>query len=322
MKVAVVGAGMTGAYLYRLLDKKRHSIDLFDRKPQTSCGIKPCAWGTSNGFSELVKASGLDPSDYILKKTDHVIIDGLKIAAALMTIDKGRLIGDLLAGADVSDGQPEAARYDRIIDATGVARSLLPPVQDDIILHCAQWRVERSAPLENRVQLGKIGYGWSFPLLPREYHIGCGSLIADPDMVMEEIGWLGDGKGNTRCACQGTIRLTGPCHSQPFVAVHGPTEVWGVGEAIGCVAPLAGDGILSGMRSAQLLLEYWNDSSGYTAAILKEFRWMEDERRIIEKLRRSKPLGISDARVLKRNARRMEMQVGLREAATLLRNLR
>ena len=322
MKVAVVGAGMTGAYLYRLLDKKRHSVDLFDRRPQTSCGIKPCAWGTSGGFSELVKASGLDPADYILKKTDHLIIDRLKIAAALMTIDKVRLIRDLLAGADINYGQPEAARYDRIIDATGVARSLLPPVQDDIILHCVQWRVKTDAPLENRVQLGKIGYGWSFPLLPQEYHIGCGSLIADPSMIMEEMGWLGDAKGKTMCACQGTIRLTGPRHSQPFVAVHGPTEVWGVGEAIGCVAPIAGDGILSGMRSAQLLLEYWHNPSGYAAAILKEFHWMEDERRVIEKLRRREPLGISDARVLKRNAKRMGMQVGLKEAATLLRHLR
>jgi len=61
LKIAIAGAGMTGAYLYRLLDRKRHTIDIFDRDTGTRCGIKPCAWGTSRGFAERVRASGLDP---------------------------------------------------------------------------------------------------------------------------------------------------------------------------------------------------------------------------------------------------------------------
>ncbi len=85
MKIAVMGAGMTGAYLYCLLQTQRHTIDLYDKPAGTRCGLTPCAWGTSRGFNELVQASGLDPTKYLLKSFDYVIMDGLKIKADLMT---------------------------------------------------------------------------------------------------------------------------------------------------------------------------------------------------------------------------------------------
>ena len=87
----------------------------------------------------------------------------------------------------------------------------------------------------------------------------------------------------------GRIRLTAPHNSQPFVAAGSDGEVWGVGEAIGCVAPLAGDGIVPGMKSVQLLMKWWDDPSGYTRAVLKEFDWMKKERAVIDKLRKKQP---------------------------------
>ncbi len=322
MNIAIAGAGMTGAYLYRLLDRRRHTVEIFDKDPGTDCGIKPCAWGASRGYGELVQAAGLAPSSYILRKTDHVIIDGIRIAADLMTIDKSRLIRDLLAGAELRAGEIEPARYDRIIDATGVARAFLPALRDDIILPCVQWRLATDTPFENRIHLEKIGYGWSFPLAQGEHHIGCGSLLADPRVIMDETGWVRGEEKNVRCTCTGAIRLTAPQYAQPFVTAYGTSEVWGVGEAVGCVAPLAGDGIVPGMRSVQILLAQWDDPAGYTRALLKEFAWMEDERRVIDKLIKGEKLALAEAWVLKKNSRRMGMQVGLKEAALLLTHLR
>jgi len=43
---------------------------------------------------------------------------------------------------------------------------------------------------------------------------------------------------------------------------------------------------------------------------------------VVDKLRNKESLGFGDARVLKRNSKRMNMQVGLKEAAMLLRHLR
>ena len=48
---------------------------------------------------------------------------------------------------------------------------------------------------------------------------------------------------------------------------------------------------------------------------------MLGERRVLEKLRKGKPLGIRDALVLKRNSKRMGMQIKLGDAAKLLRRL-
>jgi flavin-dependent dehydrogenase len=323
LKIAILGAGMTGAYLYRLLRDGNHAVSVFDQRLRTRCGLTPCAWGTSRGFRELVTDSGLDPARYILRRFDYILMEGIRLQADLLTFDKQKLIRDLLQGATVDYSAPPFGDFDRVIDATGVARALLPPLEGDLILPCLQYRLESEVPFDNRIKLGRIGYAWCFPLSDREYHLGCGSLLSDPRAVLEGLNWI-DPRDHPkiRCACEGSIRLTAPFYSQPFVAEVAAGEVWGVGEAIGCVAPLAGDGIVPGMKSVRLLLKWWDDPSGYTRAVLREFDWMKPERAVIDKLRNNRPLGLTDARVLKKNSRRMGMQVGLKAAAALLKCLR
>jgi hypothetical protein len=322
LKIAIVGAGITGAYLYRLLDKKKDSVHVFDKSPGTQCGISPCAWGTSRGFEELIKSARLDPLRYMLRRFDYVIMDGLRIKADLMTFNKQKLIKDLLKGATISHSRPNLEQYDRIIDSSGVSRSLLPTIPNDIILSCAQFRIQSKTQMSNQIKLGRIGYAWCFPLSHKEYHIGCGSLDSDPRKILKGLGWMKHvSKEEVRCYCRGTIRLTAPEHSQPFVALDQGHHVWGVGEAIGCVAPLAGDGIVPGMRSVQILLEHWDNPPGYTKAILKEFKWMAKERGVIDKLRSNDGLRVGDAWVLRKNSRRMGMEVGLKEAIHLLHHL-
>jgi flavin-dependent dehydrogenase len=100
------------------------------------------------------------------------------------------------------------------------------------------------------------------------------------------------------------------------------TPVWGIGEAIGCVAPLAGDGIVPGMKTVSLLIENWKNPEEYTRSILKEFEWMKSERTVIDKILSSAPLGIKDAWVLRKNSKRMGMRVGMKEAMKFLKMLR
>lgn len=323
MKVAIAGAGVAGSYLYRLLAPQGHTVHLFDRGIETRCGISPCAWGTSKGFAELVKKAGLDPSDYVLKNSDHIIIDGMRIKADLTTFDKRRFISDLRRGAEIRSDRPAPGEYDRLIDCTGVSRAFLPPAPEDIVLPCVQYRIKSATPLENEIRLKGIGYSWCFPLSGDEYHIGCGSLLFDPRKLIEELGWVGAGSTGKEviCGCRGRIRLTGPQYSQPHVAQGQGHEVWGAGEAVGCVAPLAGDGIVPGMRSVDLLIKHWNEPAAYTKALLREFGWMKAERRVIDKLRRKERLGIRDALTLKRNSKRMAMAVGIGQATELIKHL-
>ncbi len=324
-RLAIVGAGMTGAYLYRRLKNEGCEADLYDRGCRSACGLTPCAWGTSRGFAPLVERAGLEAESYILRRFERVVMDDVSIPADLMTFDKPRLVSDLLQGAEIQPGPVPTEAYDRVIDATGAARALLPPIADDVTMGCREYLVEVQEPPENRVRLGGVGYAWRFALSDNLCHVGCGSLRADPQRILEGLGWIG-GNGaqrpKIRCGCSGTIRLAGPHRSLPFVAAGCRDGIWGVGEAIGCVAPLAGDGVVPGMRSVELLLEHWDRPRGYAEAVLAEFAWMKAERAIVDRLRGARHLGIRQALVLKRNAKRMGMQVGLREAVALLLHLR
>lgn len=320
-RIAIAGAGVSGAYLYRLLRNQGFEADIFDIGCGTRCGLSPCAWGTSRGFRGLVEAAGLNADNYFLKRLDYVLMDEFKIEAELMTFDKISLINDLLEGATINNSAPDVTAYDRVVDATGVSRAFLPAIDDDVVMECIQYRIKSAQALENRIRLGRIGYAWCFPLADKGYHIGCGSLVSDADARLKNLDWPQRNASEDRkkpvCVCRGKVRLTGPQFSQPFVS----DRIWGVGEAIGCVAPLAGDGVVPSMRSVQHLISHWNDSTRYTQAILREFKWMKSERRVIDKLRRKGPPGILDARVLQRNAKRMDMRIKIRDAVKLCKRL-
>jgi len=320
--IAIAGTGIAGAYLYRILALRGFHVDLFDLPNRTKCGLTPCAWGTSKGFLRLLGECDLNPMDYILHRPDYVWIDEVKIDADLMTFDKPRLIKDMLRGARVKNESPDITRYDRVIDATGLSRAFLPPIKKDLLLPCIQYRVKSERRLENQIRLGGVGYAWCFPLSNETYHIGCGSLSKDPAALLGSLGWLKRNGMKMVCDCSARIRLTGPGPARPFVCSGPPEGVWGVGESIGCVAPLAGDGILTGMLTVKLLLKHWDDPQGYEKAVLREFGWMEEERRVVDKLLKGSALGLRDARVLKNNSRRMGMRIGVADATSLLKNLR
>lgn len=327
MKFAICGAGISGAYLYRLLKNCSYDVTIFDIEHKTKCGINPCAWGTSKGFEDLVGRAGLNPLDYIIRSIDHIWFDEIKIKAYMLVIDKPKLIKDLLDGAEVKLHKPIAlhadtthlAGYDRIIDATGVARAFLPKIPNDLISPCFQYRMVSDEPAEMHIKIGRVGYAWSFPLSDKEFHVGAGSLVYDPFEIMRGLKLVYPGFTNKlKCLCYSNVRLTAPMGSRPFVA----GEVWGIAEAIGCVAPLAGDGIIHGMKSALLLLENIDSPADYERAILREFAWMEKEREVVERLQSGKPIGLSSALVLQRNTRRMDMKLGLWDAFKVLRRAR
>lgn len=324
--LAIAGAGVAGAYLYRLLSREGVRIDVFDVRHKTKCGVSPCAWATSVGFTELVEASGLDPDKYILQQIDYLAVDEMKVKVELMTIDKPRLVRDFLKGAEIKYAPLNVKEYDRVIDATGLSRTFLPPIKEDILSSCIQYCVQNNGCVEDRVEPGKIGYAWCFHLADNQYHIGCGSLVEKPSRFMKDLGWLDTYQlnpgENILCGCTGKIRITGPHHSEPFMG-EGPSEgIWGVGEAIGCVGSVVGDGIVPAMRSVQILLNNWDDPGGYRESILEEFSWIDDERRLIDKLRRQEALNLGDAWALKNNSKRVGVNIGITDAARLMKRLK
>ena len=321
MKVAIAGAGITGAYLYRRL-RETQDVHIYDLKQATGCGIAPCAWGTSKEFEYYVTKAGFDAGRFMQNVAPSVSLNGVTINVDLVTFDKPKFIQALLDGAGVNTGSLQREKYDRVIDATGGWRAFLPTVQRDLHVPGIQYLVQSERPLETRISFVKIGYAWCFSLSGGRYHIGCACLNANPRAQLENLGWLSDGADmEVICNCGGRVRVASVQASQPFVVNTGERDVWGVGEAIGCVSPLVGEGIVPGLRSVEILLEYWDDSNAYTKAILDEFGWMKEEREVVDRLVSGKRLGIRDAWIIKQNSQRMGIKVGLKVALILMRKL-
>lgn len=324
MRIAICGPGLVGSYLYRLLSQAGIGpVSIFGNPApvRTSCGIHPCAWGTSLGFEELIAYGKIDPTKYILQRFDNMSINGMKVKAKSMVINKPKLVVDLLNGAQVLNLPIPVNGFDRIIDATGFTRAFLPPTQKDLIISCVQYRVSIPEKHDLSIDISNLGYAWRFPISRNEYHIGAGSIARSPQKMLENLGWLKS--SSPICSCTGKIRLTAPHFSLPFVDLDrgGQCPVWGTGEAIGCVAPLIGEGIIPGLKSARLLLANWENPDAYREAILKEFSWMKDERKVVDKASQGQRPGLFDAKILKHSAQRFNMDLDYNQGLYLLRSL-
>lgn len=316
---------MVGSYLHRLLKTKGIAADLYgDEQGHAACGINPCAWGSTSGFRDHVKAAGLDPEDYVLRDFTIVNFEGVDMEARLLTFDKPRLIRDLRGGDKAIERPIPLRKYERVIDATGVKRAYLPAIEDDLLVPCLQHRVTAEGVDSSKVviQYGNLGYAWRFPLSNTEFHIGAGSLLADPEETLRDSGFLDIG-GKIVCSCSGKVRSTAPRRSQPFISKDTAlaSEIWGVGESIGAVAPIAGEGITPGMASARILLDCWDAPRTYTSRILKEFAWMMGERRVIGKVARNQPLHVRDWLTLRKTGFRMGSSVSLNDTREILKCL-
>jgi len=313
---------MVGSYLSRLLRLRGIEVDLYGAaNGHTVCGIHPCAWGSSDGFHDHLRAAETEPDDYILMRPERVNFEGVDLPATLITFDKPRLIRELQDGSTVRTDPLNPGLYSRIVDATGVKRAMLPKIEGDLIVPCVQHRMRFKARDSSVVAIkyGDVGYSWSFPLSATEFHIGGGSLTFDPRQMVPESGLLG-ADGERICGCSGAVRTSSPEMSTPFHVPGngGHPEVVGVGESIGVVAPIAGEGVAPGMASARILVECWDDPGSYTARILKEFRWMRSERGILDKISAGGELGIQDWITLRNTGRRMGAKVGIKDVMTLL----
>ena len=177
MKIAIAGAGMSGAYLFRLLTKEGFTdIDLFDQKHNTACGSRPCAWGYApTDETRRLLAKVIDPAKFELHRSDIIAFDGIDIPSDVLTLNKPALIKELVGDKQLKEGTIDVTKYDRVIDATGVNRSYLPPIKNDLIAECSQYRVKSEDPLGFWFKTSSMGYEWCFPIGNNEWHVGFGN---------------------------------------------------------------------------------------------------------------------------------------------------
>lgn len=282
IKIAIVGMGVAGSYLINQLSSLGHKVTGFERytAQQFEC---VCAWGTSrHGIDSFTKRCGLDFEDYVIHQGKKLVMEygGNEVhldLTGLVTFDKHRLVLDMQKDHRIIFGKwvrELEGKYDLIIDATGGIRALLPKIHDDLLIPAVQYRILfDKVPLEDfhlRMFETNSGYFWYFPLSNNEAHIGAGDYHRQHEAYINK--FLGEFPGKKLKKVGRPIRLLPPSKCEPFF--NG--KVVGVGESIGTVFPLAGEGIIPSLQCADIFLKNIDDIQNYRYKVLEHYRIYDD----------------------------------------------
>jgi flavin-dependent dehydrogenase len=296
MKIAIAGAGVAGSYLGCLLQKRGHQIEIFESsKKENHWAV--CAWGASRHMlSKFSKKAGLNFDNYIfhvgkiLRMALPNNIQEYLDLKGLVTYDKHKWEHDLLEGVKITYGVkciPETFpfnEYDYVIDCTGLHRTLLPKSKHDFIIPAYEYFVENIQGIEEFYVIGykgARGYFWYFPLENGKGYVGAGDI----DKKYYGIGEFFKLHPEARIVKKigRPIRLAPPKRMEPFNCGN----VIGVGESIGCVFPMLGEGIIPSLLCCDILLEILDKSDSkfdfrqYRKKVLQKFEYYDDVYRIV-----------------------------------------
>lgn len=276
--IQIYGAGIAGTYLYHLLQNSGFDVAIYDRRKEPDCR---CAWGIIyTEAKRLYSRIGINLDEYVLLKPEYIVANGLWLKNRDVVIfDKKQLLSDLW------DFEMQVRESELIVDATGVSRAFLPPLQDDRLLPTVQFVENHSVEENLYIQMDRTGYAWAFPLGDNRWHIGAGNVQAEKiaefiDELRRRYGFL---ETESLCRCNAKIRLLQPSKCRPFLSGN----VVGVGEAIGCVSG-AGEGNVPALESARILYECIasNEMADYERRILEELDWIEIEQKFVDAMLR------------------------------------
>ena len=280
MKIAVAGIGVAGSYLLARL-KKDHEVVGYERMTEEKHD-SICAWGTiKNKMNELCSKADIDFEKHVIHDGKNLYIEmsnhqrfDIRLKG-LCTYDKIGLIHDMADGCEVHYGvapklEDLEKEFDLIIDATGFYRPYLPKIKKDFFLPTYQYKVkyEDEVPIDDfyvRPFPGMTGYFWYFPLGKKIAHIGAWDYkkqhVEETDKFFKKYG------GQVTKTVGRPIRLATPDLCEPFY--HG--KVVGVGESIGTVYPLLGEGIIPSMICADIFVKNLGNNEQYRKDVLDYF---------------------------------------------------
>jgi len=326
MKIAVMGMGVAGSYLMARLKGSEHEVVGYERNTEERHD-SICAWGTIKPvLQKFCIKVGRNFDDFLIHdgKTMHVKMGsgekfdiGLK---GLCTYDKLGLIKDFIKDSKIIYGQSPKLEdlereYDMIVDCTGFHRVYLPKLEQDFFLPTYEYKVEyeKGVPYDDfyiEPFQGMSGYFWYFPLGDNFAHIGAGDynknhIKATDDFLRKHGGKVLATKGRP-------IRLATPGNCKPFYK----GKVVGVGESIGTVYALLGEGIIPSMQCVELFLENMNDFAAYEKAVDEHYRIYDKVFKFVRKkihndfsIIRSMSDVLSIYRYMKKNENRFGMDI-------------
>ena len=243
----IAGSGVAGSYLYGRLKNGGFEVRIFDPKVENfyiPCGfatnenlIKPFLDNLNIGFDQICEASGT-PVEIVGNNFEPTEARNF----GLCTINKMKM-EQLMVGDSVIHSKCPGPTDDPVVDATGISRFYLPPAVGDKKMYAME-KVCSTSDHENFYfyffPKGR-GYFWSFPL-KGGYHIGAGGI--DLEEVRSYLN-----KYESERILSRKIRM------KPIMKDITSRNVIGVGESIGYISPLLGEGIVPALESAEALFQ-------------------------------------------------------------------
>lgn len=279
-----------------MLTKAGHDVEVFEssRKEQH---WPVCAWGASRHMLErFSEKAGLVFESYVFHtgktlkmELPNDVKEFLELRG-LVTYDKHRWEADLLRGVQVHYGKKcekssfPFSDYDYVLDCTGLHRTLLPRSKEDFLIPAYEYLVENVNGIDEFYVIGykgARGYFWYFPLDSHRGYMGAGDIDKKYYGVEEFFSEHPEARIVKKIGRP--IRLAPPKRMEPF---H-DGNIIGVGESIGCVFPMLGEGIIPSLICCDLFLEVLDGESRpfdvrkYRKKVLDRFGYYDDVYRIV-----------------------------------------
>ncbi len=261
----VIGAGPAGAAFAYLASRKFNShVVVYEARSRP--GLKACGWGLVRGVEEYI---GVIPKRYVLNKIkgfriyydDVELVDYSSRRSIAYMVDRPSLLEYLLSSENISFHRNRFVRLNHVL---GVHEGYLPVIATgfmwktrlrDLMLG-VEFLVEGirlSEPeyFELRTWSGFVGYLWVFPFNDRVAHIGIGGY-ADYNELVERLNQYVKSRFSSyrvRRVLVGYVSVSGL--SREFLDPSYPI----IGEAMGMVLPLTGEGMRPSIASAWSLVE-------------------------------------------------------------------
>lgn len=344
MHIAIAGAGVAGSYLGKMLTQGGHDVEIFEASKNEQ-HWPVCAWGASRHMLEKFSVqAGLDFKDYILhigqklrmelpdNKQEYLDLKGL------VTYDKHRWEDDLLKGLKITYGIRciketfPFDKYNYVIDCTGLHRTLLPNSKDDFLIPAYEYLLENVYDIDEFYVIGyrgAKGYFWYFPLGKGRGYMGAGDVERRYYGITEFL--KGHPEARIVRKIGRPIRLAPPKRMEPFFY----SNIIGVGESIGCVFPMLGEGIIPSLICCDIFLSVLGSSKEgrfnfrqYRKEILSRFAYYDDVYRIVRLKMEGKlstirhiNLLMSMYRHMKREEKRFGFEISLEKMTRLVNAL-
>jgi flavin-dependent dehydrogenase len=296
MRIGIVGLGVAGSYLLNRLSQD-HDVTGYEMQKEGEFDAV-CAWGTSKQeLSKIMRPLGIDFEKYVLFNGKEMAVDLGNGSSrhipliGLVTYDKHQLELDLTKGKRAKFGVKatpsmlSSEEYDMIIDCTGLHRTFLPKVKEDMWVPCVEYKIDYRGESSARTPFSDFyikpfesisGYFWYFPLENGCAYVGAGDVRKNHNDFLNSFNTHYPGKIVKKIGRP--IRISPPKYCEPFYI----GKVVGCGESIGTVFPLLGEGIIPSLQCAELLCENLDNLPAYRDAVMKKFEYFNSVYDIIK----------------------------------------